>query len=432
VVSFAAIGKQVGYHIERAVQMHLDNEAVCSISVLSETPHNLLGEAFPLLSHDKVSYRHFGHRPNFRDMLNRVEELLVEGDCDVAAVMNGDMAFASAENLRVAARTLMDLALKHPTVFSLTRYDVVAGRSQISLRSAVGLPNIMSADTWMFASPPKVDADLFYCPGQMFCDQFMNHDLIQAGYRVFNPCLDCVTLHQEADTKNQSYYREESNKEANQRAMKRHWENAVTQADGHYFGVCHTSCAALQSGYRPRPAVVNEDRRKAFLLLTHWATVQDVQKYVSRFNIENCDIYLLVEDFSLPDGLEEWLYAQGKENIYITKVFSLHDVMRELFQGMDIHWSNLLCATDSAALSPSDFAQFDNIFQICGGTVQGDPTLLALHNLPRRVTDFVVDCLFAGRNVIASWARQPGHSQANMAYLTQRQTDSATNMEIQS
>lgn len=241
----------------RAVRENLANPGVRDVHVLSEAPLDWLIEAMGSAG-DRLHAHPVVKRPLFSEMFAFGNRLLA-ARAGTVAMMNADISIATADDVLRILDTFDDLSnLSEPVVLALTRHEADGVQPRITLYDGCGLPNFLSADCWVYQQPILVTRELFYAPGEMNCDMFLAHDLINAGCRLFNPCLDIVLRHHEA-AKDDAFYATKVSEESVQTMLWKHVvQNNVDPFN--YFGIPWTRSTWVRQGYRPRPLSTNGRR----------------------------------------------------------------------------------------------------------------------------------------------------------------------------
>ena len=331
VVSFVVQQGKVPEPIADAMHAHLDNPFVKQVVIVSESPTEELCAALALLNEPLFSIHQVDERPSFSCMIQRASQDLEEAST-LLCVMNADMSFATSKSLELALSTMaaLETNASNPAAFCLTRYDLNKSSKRITLKNSVGLPNLVSADCWIFSHPP-LEGDFYYCPGQMFCDQFLAHDLFQLNYTLFNPCLDVVTVHHEGAHKDRNYYQQLSSQEDNQQALTEHWRDRVAPAGGGYIGLVHAYAKWIKAGYRPSPVRMASDQRRVYLLAAgdeplDQAFVNDVLQLGGMAEFE---IYLLSHNKKELEKWREFVIGKSQDNLFVMAVGSTEEVIRQ-------------------------------------------------------------------------------------------------------
>ncbi|MDJ0820341.1 MAG: hypothetical protein QNJ09_00855 [Paracoccaceae bacterium] len=233
-----------------AVRQNLENDQVAGVHVVTESDATWLAEAFAEHA-DRLHFETAESRPTFGMLMETGNRLLADGAACIG-LMNADVSLPYAEDIaRIHAAFDVLGEDPAPAVFAMARHEQVDGQLQIELFDGSGMPNYISADAWLFRSALESPREQFYCPGQMNCDMFFAHDLIAAGYRLFNPCYDITLVHHEP-SKDDAFYKEMNEQEGTKKLMERYIEQNALQVFN-YYGVPWIRAAWLEAGYRPEP-----------------------------------------------------------------------------------------------------------------------------------------------------------------------------------
>ncbi len=287
--------------IKTAFEAHAASSLVSEIHILTEanilTVGNLLGS---LANGHKFKVVGTELRPTFAVLFSHATDRLAEGKS--VAIMNADVGFRSDEDIQRCFATIE--ALSSGTVapvLALTRHDPSDDGWKIDLFQACGLPNMLSVDCWIISSPVLLELADSYSLGEMNCDLMANHDLVSAGYQVFNPCLDVCIQHHETDSKTNEYYVESSKRADSLERLSRFMESRNCSTYQH-FELPRVRTDWLISGYKPDP--YSNRAKKLFVRLPDapgeefLSRLVEVENFASR---NSFDLILLGE--GPPDSL---------------------------------------------------------------------------------------------------------------------------------
>ena len=282
--------------IKTAFQAHTRSDLVSKIHILTEanvsTVQALLdkfenGKKFKVVS-SKL-------RPSFSTLFSYATAQL-SGRKSVA-IMNADVSFRSDEDIQrcFAAIEALSCGAVAP-VLALTRYDHFDSDWKIDLCEANGLPNMLSVDCWIISAPVLLELADSYSLGEMNCDLMANYDLVSAGYRVFNPCLDVCIQHHEMALKTNEYYVECSQQTANLARLSQFMVSRKCTTYQH-FELPRVRTNWLISGYKPDP--YSNRSKKLFV----WLPPQPNDECFSRL--------AEVESFSIRNSFDLILLGEG-------------------------------------------------------------------------------------------------------------------------
>ena len=281
--------------IRTAFEAHAVSGLVGEIHVLTEanisTVRKLLGS---LVNGQKFKVVSSKLRPTFATLFSHATERVTEGIS--VAVMNADVSFRSDEDIQrcFAAIGALSRGAVVP-VLALTRHDPFDDGWKIGLYQACGLPNMLSVDCWIISAPVLLELADLYSLGEMNCDLMANHDLISAGYQVFNPCLDVCIQHHEKDSKTNEYYVEYSKRTDSLERLSR-FMNSRNCPSYRYFELPRVRTDWLILGYNPAP--YSNQAKKLFIRLPAMSCEEWLCKLVEveNFSIRNSfDLILLGE-----------------------------------------------------------------------------------------------------------------------------------------
>lgn len=233
-----------------AVRQNLENSQVSAVHVVTESDVLWLAEAFAEHA-DRLHFETVKSRPSFAMLIETGNRLLREGAACIG-LMNADVSLPYSQDIgriNFAFKALGEYPA--PVVFAVSRHEQVNGKLQIELYDGSGMPNYVSADAWIFRKPLRFQRELFYCPGQMNCDMLLAHDLIAAGYRLFNPALDVRIVHHE-EAKDDAFYSMANEQDGNKEIV---WRHAAQNGldPWNCYGIPLVESQWLVDGYRPAP-----------------------------------------------------------------------------------------------------------------------------------------------------------------------------------
>lgn len=349
-----------------ALQENLANPLVDSIQVVTEVPEGEHVGWLLQVAGDEICRIHIVHvaaRPTFAKLFGISNELLA-ADADTVAVMNADISIASNTD---AARILNALdtlnARKEPVVLAITRHDVVSEIPELTLYESNGLPNMLSADCWVFQRPLYVERELFYAPGQMNCDMFLAHDLISTGHRLYNPCLDVVLKHHEPG-KDESFYKEKLQEESVQNLLDRHVIlNDINPFN--YFSTLWAKTEWLRWGYRPKPLSTNG--RRLILAVSQSSRTRLSQLWETLISLSESHRLeiLIVYDGNLDELVTEYVvkFAANESCVgFVKPCCGLNELRRALLSGNQYSTDRLAFTTDFSRLDDALLEAAHSIF----------------------------------------------------------------------
>lgn len=142
-------------------------------------------------------------KPTFRELFHYSNEHLNDRNIIIA---NADIYFDEEHGLNLIRD--YDFSGK---IFALTRYNKLAhiekllreypDQHGLARRTGEGLlrtqhTNGTSIDSWIFSAPIALDFRCYYTMGVVSCDSCLNYQLLKSKLRVFNPCLDMISIHE--------------------------------------------------------------------------------------------------------------------------------------------------------------------------------------------------------------------------------------------
>lgn len=260
---------EVPTHIVDALRETSANKLVKKVVVLSESNAEQLKteieKVVPKIL-PKLTIREFSKRPTFRNLVELANLEADAVDDSIVAISNADIAFASEDDCTRVIDAFLKFDSTNQVAVCLTRMDLIDGVPKRMLVDTLALPNMLSADMWLFNKPISLEGTLSYSTGQMFCDKFFNHDIVVSNYELFNLCVDVEIVHYEADVKTLEYYQEQSSMKNSRLAINKHWGESVDPAIG-YYEIPPISSEVFNTGYRPRPLPANDREQRFYVTM---------------------------------------------------------------------------------------------------------------------------------------------------------------------
>lgn len=340
--TFALIDNEVPPAAMQAIRINVKNNAIRKIIIVTESRVNDILAVYHELDNNKIKFVHSDRRPTFRDMFDSVnsESFASSSLSTLAILLNSDISISDEETICRLESSINKVSRNQKKVaFSVTRYDRHKEGVEITLKSGMGLPNVLSSDAWVFNSKIECTKDLYYSLGQMYCDKFINHDLIESGYKLYNPCLDCKIIHNEDDVKDASYYKTLGGSQSAAESIKKHWQLSVKKG-GNYYGLCRQRSTSMSAGYLPEPVKFLSSRKRLFVFLSDEQS--EINKYLNVLENQltltpghDLDVFFVVESNEQHVFIETKLAElRINTNIYNYFVDSIDDVIGNLFDGV--------------------------------------------------------------------------------------------------
>lgn len=365
--SFAVPSTGSEAHVQKALEDHLENSAIRSLTVVSETAETQLNDAYPILNHESVLLVRSPNRPTFSALVEQINSAFEKRGTDIAVLLNADISFAGAEDVQRIPSTMQALSTD-PKALVLSRHDWNGNRYEVTLESEMGLPNLISADVWAFDAPVKVHTELFYSLGQMNCDKFFAYDLRISGYSLFNPCLDIVALHHEIVLKDNSYYRDSGVGEAAKEAQNRHWGEVVTKHKESYFGLVRLRSFDLLAGYLPDPIQWSTSGR-LFLCIPHHVNpehiIETLEDTAATAAANSLHVSVLFESEAIRDFLVDWVSKNRLSNFGVLRVKSLLTVVSKLLSGRSEGLVNALLVNSPSLFTSQGLEHASSYLVVC-------------------------------------------------------------------
>ncbi|GIU02818.1 hypothetical protein [Shewanella algidipiscicola] len=248
ITSFAFFDGVIKEPIEKALKSHIDNDSIHLIHIVTESTKQAIRQHFKYADHAKVHIIESESRPTFQVLIDYSNQLLYAEDAQFTALINGDVSFAGATEVGKVTNFFEHKNFPDSGMLALSRHEIIDGELKLYLYLDNGLPNYLSADAWIFRRPCILKQDAFYFMGQMNCDLMLASDLMSAGYKPINPCLDIVIIHHEDEFKNDTFYSGENQKESNIDAQYKFFASRLN-THGVMRAVPWVSCSWLDSYY---------------------------------------------------------------------------------------------------------------------------------------------------------------------------------------
>lgn len=179
------------------LQSHESDSSVESVNILYENKdkNDLLYNTILDLQLTKIIITFVDHLFTFEELFKHANDNFHE---QKVVLVNGDIVFSKNYGLNL----LVDVCLKNKFII-LTRHnwlnyyksDKYLGTVVDTPEGQLKLQNNFSVDTWIFKTPININ---FECPfqfGRYGCDSMLNHQLLKSNFKVFNPCLDVISIH---------------------------------------------------------------------------------------------------------------------------------------------------------------------------------------------------------------------------------------------
>ena len=179
------------------LRMNLSNPYIKSMHVLCETEE--ASGFYQAVANEFAHKAHFtvvGHQPTYKEMVEYVKKTFVEKE--IVCIMNGDIFFNSDKD-----HILIEKHLRPNYLFSLTRHEISdPGHKTHNLETCPFTGNGGSSDTFIFYTPvpEKLDTSKFDFRQNLFgAENVFMKAWVDAGYEIWNPCDDIITLHLHKD-----------------------------------------------------------------------------------------------------------------------------------------------------------------------------------------------------------------------------------------
>lgn len=142
---------------------------------------------------DKIEFKVIGHQPTYKEIIDYVISRFTEKE--IVCIMNADIFFNSEKD-----HLLIQKHLSTDSLFALTRHEITdEGHTIHSLETCPFTTDSGgSSDTFIFYSPIKSNFDtstLNYHQNMFGAENVFMKAWTDAGYKVYNPCDDIITLH---------------------------------------------------------------------------------------------------------------------------------------------------------------------------------------------------------------------------------------------
>lgn len=338
--TFALKDDDIPAPVLHALRENIDNHAIVNIVILTESDINSVLKYFNERDRKKIILVQYPSRPTFRDMFDEINRGYSNVSNGLSVLVNSDISIPSYKTVLRLEKSINEVSkCKGKVAFSLTRYESHNGVHDIQLNSPLGLPNVLSSDAWVFNSRIECKKDLFYSLGQMYCDKFINHDLIESGYKLYNPCLNCQVIHNESSIKDASYYKNLGDQNESREFINKHWRLSVKKG-GNYYGLCRISTTIMSTGYLPEPISFSNSRKKIFVFNRNGCRltkefITAIQYHLEFVLTNDVDLYFVSEEELSDDEISGVLSAiKGVDNIYIYSVKSIKHVINRLAEGV--------------------------------------------------------------------------------------------------
>jgi hypothetical protein len=179
------------------LRMNLANPHIKSVHSLCETQEaaDYFSAVANELSH-KAVFTVIGHQPTYKELVDYVKETFQTRE--IVCIMNGDIFFNSEKD-----HLLIEKHLQPNHLFSLTRHEITdTGHQTHTAESCPFTVNGGSSDTFIFYTPlpDTLDTTKMDFRQNLFgAEAVFMKPWADAGYEIWNPCDDILTLHLHQD-----------------------------------------------------------------------------------------------------------------------------------------------------------------------------------------------------------------------------------------
>lgn len=178
--------------------MNLQNPKIKSIHVLCET--EAAADHFRAVAlsanREKAVFTVMGHQPTYKELVDYVKDTFKEKE--LVCIMNGDIYFNSVSDIE-----RIETYLQPHHLFSLTRHEITNdGHTYHTLETCPFTGNGGSSDTFIFYTPLPDTLDtskMNFCQNLIGAEAVFMKPWVDAGYEIWNPCDDIITLHLHQD-----------------------------------------------------------------------------------------------------------------------------------------------------------------------------------------------------------------------------------------
>jgi hypothetical protein len=181
----------------RVLLINLSNPDIKSIHVLCED--NTALEFYKRSTEDyasKIFFTLVGHQPTYKEIMEYVKATFLTKE--IVCIMNADIFFNSTNDTY-----LIQKHLRPNYLFSLTRHEITdEGHKTHNLETCPFTGNGGSSDTFIFYTPLRDTLDITHMDFRqnLFgAEAVFEKFWVDAGYEMWNPCDDIITLHLHRD-----------------------------------------------------------------------------------------------------------------------------------------------------------------------------------------------------------------------------------------
>lgn len=177
--------------------MNLQNPSIKSIHILFESEsavqfYSRLLEAF----RSKIVYSIVGHQPTYKEIVDYVKQTFPTKE--IVCIMNADIFFNSQKD-----HEIIEKYLKPNYLFSLTRHEISdEGHKTHTSETCPFTVGGGSSDTFIFYTPLSDSLDttkMDFRQNLFGAEAVFMKAWVDAGYEIWNPCDDIITLHLHQD-----------------------------------------------------------------------------------------------------------------------------------------------------------------------------------------------------------------------------------------
>lgn len=176
----------------QTLRINLADSHIKSIHVLceNEEAHQYFNDI--VQNSSKVFFEVVGHQPTYKEIMEYVRKTFLTKE--IVCIMNGDIFFNSELD-----HILIQTHLQKNHLFALTRHELTdKGHTIHTLETCPFTGNGGSSDTFIFYTPLPETLDISrmdFRQNLFGAEAVFEKFWVDAGYELWNPCDDIITLH---------------------------------------------------------------------------------------------------------------------------------------------------------------------------------------------------------------------------------------------
>lgn len=175
---------------------NLQEESIKQMYILCENENTIDYFSAVVEYNKKANFILIGHQPTYKEILEFVKQTIPPNE--IVCIMNGDIFFNSSKDGR-----LIQKHLQPHHIFALSRHEITnEGHTVHTSETCPFTPGGGSADSFFFYTPLRENLNierLNFVQNMFGAEAVFLKSWEDAGYEIWNPCQDIITLHLHKD-----------------------------------------------------------------------------------------------------------------------------------------------------------------------------------------------------------------------------------------